>query len=132
MAQNKKNPASVMTLVFILISILLIILKFTLKTSGIDFNVLLTGNLILFVLGVFTTHRSLKAIDDPNPHAFVRSFYAGFLIRLAVCAAAAFVYIYMYKDNVNRGALFGCLAFYAIYSIIETATLRKKLHQKKQ
>lgn len=99
--------------------------------AAIDTTVVLIGNFILFLLALFTFIRSAKALDNPNPHAFVRSYYAGFLIRLLVIAGAAFIYIYMNNGIVNKPALFICMGIYAVYSVIEVSALRKILNEKK-
>ena len=131
----KKNilthPLMIMLEVFIALTILALLARNYLESRGADLSVVLTGNLILFLIGVFTLRKSLKAIEDPNPHAFVRSFYAGFLIRLAVIAAAAFIYIYSQDGKVNRIALFICMGIYAVYSIVEVSSLRKVLSGRK-
>lgn len=135
MSQNNSNffkkPVAKMLAVFLLINSLVILFKTDLVEKGIDYTVIFAGNIILFLLGFFTLSRSLKAIDNPNPHVFVRSFYAGFLIRLFVCAIAAFIFIYSRNGNVDKGSLFICMGIYAIYSMIEVAALRKVLNEKK-
>lgn len=120
-----------MMAIFVLLNLLGVLFRKKIEAAGIDFNMALTGNLILFVIGVFTLKRSIKAIYDPNPHVFVRSFYAGFLIRLAVVAVAAFLYIYSQNGNVTKGSLFVFMGIYAIYSIVEVSALRKVLKEKK-
>lgn len=133
MAKNSKDKQGLvwMVVIFMVVALGAFIGRNYLEARGADVNVILIGNLILFVLAVFTFRRSLKAIDDPNPHVFVRHFYAGFLIRLAVIAVTAFLYIYSKDGNVNRVALFVCLGIYALYSIIEVSGLRSVLNQRK-
>lgn len=126
-----KHPIFLMIEIFVLLNILGILFRKHLQNFGIDLNMALISNLILFMIGVFTLWRSLKAIDNPNPHAFVRSFYSGFLIRLAAVAVAAFLYIYSQKGNVNKESLFVFMGIYAIYSIVEVSALRKVLKEKK-
>ena len=127
---NIKKAVWKMIYVFITINTLAILLKKLLQEQGIDQTVVLAGNLLLFLVAVYTIIQSIKAIDHPNPHVFVRRFYAGFLIRLAVIAVAAFIYIYSQGGQVNKGALFICLGVYAVYSIIEVSALRRILKEK--
>jgi len=124
------KPIITMMVVFVILNALGFMFRNQLVAKDVDFSMILTGNLILFVLGVFSLNRSLKAIDHPNPHVFVRNFYAGFLIRLAVVAVAAFLYIYSKKGDVSRASLFLFMGLYAIYSIIEVSALRKVLKEK--
>jgi hypothetical protein len=125
-----RKPIMGMVYAFVIINAIAISLKFFLKNIQVDSPVILVGNLLLFALAVFTLMSSAKSIDDPNPHAFVRSYYAGVLIRLAVIAVAAFTYIYVNNGNVNKAALFICMAIYAVYSAIEVSALRKILRGK--
>ena len=135
MNQNNNNffkkPVGKMIAVFLLVNSLIVLFRSQLIERGVELTVVFAGNIILFLLGFFTLSRSLKAIDNPNPHVFVRSFYAGFLIRLFVCAIAAFIFIYSRNGNVDKGSLFICMGIYAIYSMIEVAALRKALNEKK-
>ncbi len=133
MAKNNalQKPFAVMILVFVVITAIGFLLQNQLEGKKVDTDVVLGGNLILFLLSLFTLRRSAAAINDPNPHAFVTSYYAGFLIRLAGVAAAAFFYIYSMQGNVTKESVFVFMGLYAIYSMIEVSTLRKMLKEKK-
>lgn len=128
---NKLNPVKLMILVFVLLSSFFIIGKSMLINMGINPYVVITGNLILFLIGIFTIVSGLKAIANPNPHVFVRVYYTGFIVRLFVCAIAAFIYIYMNDGVVNKPSLFACLGIYVLYSIIEVFSLKKALRENK-
>lgn len=125
------NPLRLMLLVFALLTCFFLIFKDFLVKTGLDTSVLLAGNIILFLVGLYTVKSGLKAIDNTNPHVFVRVFYAGFIIRLFVCALAAFIYIYLNDGKVNKYSLFACLGIYILYSVIEVSTLRKALRENK-
>ncbi|OJU23572.1 MAG: hypothetical protein BGN92_00905 [Sphingobacteriales bacterium 41-5] len=124
-----KKPVYLLIGVFVALNAVGLVFRSQIESNGADLNMLLTANLILFLLAIFTLKRSLKSIEDPNPHAFVRSFYAGFLMRLAVVAVAAFLYIYLKNGNVRKTSLFIFMGLYAIYSIIEVSVLRKVLKE---
>src|SRR5690606_3155381 len=100
------NPIKVMVLIFVLLSAFFIAFRGILAEKGVDSTVLIAGNIILFLVGIFTIRNGLKAVDNPNPHVFVRAFYAGFIIRLFVCAIAAFLYIYINDGKVEKTSLF--------------------------
>ncbi|MFT4093455.1 MAG: hypothetical protein QM640_07430 [Niabella sp.] len=125
------NAVKLMILVFVLLSAFFFIAKDILTAAGVDRWVVLTGNLILFLIGFFTLRRGLSAIKDPNPHVFVRVFYAGFIIRLFACAIAAFIYIYTNKGAISKPSLFVCLGIYMLYSVIEVSSLKKALRENK-
>ncbi len=131
--ETKQTTGPVIRLMFTAFLVLtgaIFLLRNFLAGHGTDYLVILGGNLILFLVAVFTLGRSVRAVYDPNPHVFVRVFYSGFLIRLAVIAVAAFFYIYTSKGTVSRPALFICLGIYALYAILETSALRKILREK--
>lgn len=125
------NPTRLMVLVFALLSAFFIVFRDILAAKGVDANVLIIGNILLFLVGVFTVRNGLKAIGNPNPHVFVRAFYAGFIIRLFVCAIAAFIYIYLNDGKVGKASLFACLGIYVLYNIIEVSSLKNALRNNK-
>jgi hypothetical protein len=120
-----------MILVFILLNAFFLVDRAWLDKKGIDQDVLIIGNMLLFLvsLGTFLiTHRSLQST---NQNAFVRAMYGGFIIKFFVVAIAAFVYIMAAKKNVNKPALFICMGLYIVYTFIEVSSLLRVLKQKK-
>lgn len=125
------NAAKMMLIVFVMLSTFFLLGKGMLEAKDINVPVVLAGNAILFLLGIFTVTRAMKAINDPNPHLFVRVYYSGFIIRLFVCALAAGLYIYFNNGGINKQALFICLGIYVLYSVIEVSSLKKIFAEKK-
>ena len=118
-------------LVFILLNVFFIAARQWITNKGADQEVLIAGNLLLFVVSVITfliTHRSFRS---NNPNAFVRAMYAGFIIKFFAVAIAAFIYILITKKDVNKPALFACMLLYAVYTFVEVRTLLGVLKQKK-
>ena len=118
-------------LVFIFITVFSITGKSWLEKKGVDQEVLLIGNLVLFGVSLSAFLLTSKAFLSPNPQAFVRAMYGSFIIKFFVVAIAAFVYIMVAKKNVNKQALVACAGLYIIYAGIETRALMKLLKQKK-
>lgn len=116
---------------FVIITIATIAAKNWLAAQLIDYRVVLGGNILLFLISVVTTTMSVKALNNPNPHAFVRAVYAGFLIRLFTCAIAAILYIVFAKDGVNKYGLFLSMLTYFVYTAIEVSAIQKILREKK-
>lgn len=131
LTDKSKKPAMAMVYVFLIINAIVITLRRLFNTYQIDYGVVMVGNIVLFLIALFTFTKSARALDNPNPHAFVRSYYAGFLIRLLLIAGIAFIYIYLQDGKINKAALFICMGIYAIYSAIEVSALRKILNEKK-
>jgi len=118
--------------IFVFITAFCITGKSWLAKHGIQQDVLLAGNFILFavsILAYYVNHRSLKST---NPQASVRAMYGSFMIKFFVLAITAFIYIMMAKKNVNKPGLIICAGLYILYTVFETRALLKLLKQKKQ
>ena len=120
-----------MILIFILLNVFFITARQWLVNKGVDHEVLIVGNLVLFGVSVITfliTHRSLQST---NPNTFIRAMYGGFIIKFFTVAVAAFIYIMIAKKNVNKPALFGGMLLYVVYTFVEVKKLLGVLKQKK-
>jgi hypothetical protein len=131
MNKSLLQAARPLVLVFVFFTAAFIIGRNWLEEKGVDQQVLIAGNLLLFIVSFFTYFLTQRAIRSSNPQAFVRAMYAGFMLRFFALAIAAFIYIMVTKKDVNKAALIACAGLYIIYSIIETRTLVKMLKQKK-
>ncbi|MDP4262897.1 MAG: hypothetical protein Q8941_10225 [Bacteroidota bacterium] len=131
MNRNSFAPLRPMIILFILLNAFFIIEKNWLAAKSVDAEVLIAGNLILFVAGLFSFLITRRALGSDNPHAFVRAMYGSFMIKFFVIAIAAFIYIQATKKNVNKPALFACMGFYVVYTAIEVSSLTKLLRKKK-
>jgi len=97
---------------------------------GFDQEVLLIGNLILFVVTAFSFIIGKRSLRSSNPNAFVRGVYLSTMVKLFACAIAAFVYIMMFRKNINKPALIASMGLYIIYSVLEVSVLKKLLKEK--
>jgi len=131
MVQNSLRPVRSIVLVFVLVNALFITGRSWLERKGIDQEVVIIGNLVLFavtILSFFLTRRSLRSA---NPNVFIRAMYGSFIIKFFVIVIAAFVYIMVTKENVNKPALFACMGLYVVYTFLEVSTLVRLLKQTK-
>ena len=131
MNKNLLQSIRPLILVFIFFTAFFISGKSWLDKKGVDQNVLIIGNLVLFLISLSAFLITNKALLSSNPQAFVRAMYSSFIIKFFVLAVAAFVYIMVAKKNVNKPALIACAGLYIIYTGIETRALMKMLKQKK-
>jgi hypothetical protein len=99
---------------------------------GVDQDVVIIGNLLLFLITLLSFVLGLRGLKKPNPHAFVRSVYTSMMLKLFLCVIAAFIYISMYRDNLNKPALFACMGLYLVYTFMEVSILMKLLKEKNQ
>jgi hypothetical protein len=118
-------------LFFILLNGLFITGRPKLASWGADQDVLIIGNLILFLVTLASYFLAQKGLRNPNPYAFVRYVYGSIMIKLFVCMITAFIYISINKGNLNKPALFTCMGLYLVYTFMEIGVLMKQLRQKK-
>ena len=111
---------------FLFVNACLLIGQWLFPASGMNYRVLGFGNLLLFLVGCISVRMTVKALTDKNTQVFLRMIYGSFLLKFFVFAAAAFIYISMYKKGVNKPALFGCLALYVFYTVIEVRSALKQ------
>ena len=110
---------------FLLLTGLFGALWFLLPGNKVNFRVLLIGNLLLFVVGFISAQISARALQHKNPQVFLRLVYTSFLMKFFILGLGAFIYIALYKNEINKPALFGCFGIYFIYSFIEVRSVMK-------
>lgn len=107
-------------IVFLIINVALVLGKSFLDGYGVDHNILIIGNLIIFLVTLISYVMHLKALNKSTSMGFVNAVYGGMLMKMFVCLIAAFVYIVTAKKGVNKPALFGCMFLYLLYTFLET------------
>lgn len=129
--KNRLNSFLPVLLLFILLNTFFIAGKNLLSRWNADQEVLIIGNLLLFVITLITFILATKAMANPNPQVFIRSVYGSIMIKMFICIIAAFIYIATFKNQINKPALFTCMGLYLVYTFIEVSVLTKILkHQK--
>jgi hypothetical protein len=118
-------------LVFVVLNSFFFSGRLILQRWGADQEVLIWGNLILFAVTAASFFLARRGMKNPNPYAFVRAVYASIMIKLFICMIAAFVYISTNKAQLNKPALFTCMALYLVYTFLEVASLMKMLRKGK-
>ena len=131
MGNNKWKGFLPVIMVMILLNGFFSIGRNWLLQKNIDADVLIIGNTLLFVITLFSFLLAQRGFCNPNPHAFIRSVYMSVMLKLFACIIAAFVYISIYKSNLNKPALFVCMGLYLVYTFMEISILMKMLKQKK-
>ena len=119
------------------IGVFIIVNSFLLAAAGllgrwdIDRDVLLVGNLILFLATCVSFYFYNKSLQNNNVHVIMRMVYAGMFIKLLLCLVTSFIYISTAGKQVNKGAIFGCMLLYFVYTFFEVAVLMKISKQNK-
>ena len=111
---------------FLIVNVCLFAFQSLLPASGVNYKVLRLGNLLLFLVGCITVRMTVRALTDKNTQVFLKMIYGSFLLKFFIFASAAFIYISMFKKDVNKPALFGCLALYVFYTVIEVRSALKQ------
>ena len=132
MNKNRIKSFTPILLIFILLNVVLIVFRARFEKWGVDANVLLIANLLLFIITAISFALALKGLKNPNPNAFVRSVYGSMIIKLFAGMIAATIYISIYQKDLNKPALFGSMGLYLLYTFAEVTVLTKLLRQKPQ
>ncbi|RYZ57916.1 MAG: hypothetical protein EOO14_10375 [Chitinophagaceae bacterium] len=100
------------------------------EVLGVDQEVLLIGNVFLFVITLISYLISKKGLHHQNPHVFTRSVMGSIMVKMFLSIIAAFIYISIYKKQINKPALFICMGLYLVYTFLEVSVLTRLLRQK--
>ncbi len=121
---NTKVFTSIIILFFALAAVFSLLWIFD-KNSGVDYRVLMGGNLLLFFIGIVSLKMNTGAMKHQNTQGFLRLVYGAFLLKFFLIAIAAFIYIAIFKKGVNKPGLFGCFGLYFIYTFTEMRSVLK-------
>jgi hypothetical protein len=127
MTRNKYKDFAPILILFMLVSALIGIGRHVLDHWKVDQGVVIAGNALLFVITFASFLLAKKGMTNKNPNVFFRSVYSSIMIKLFACIIAAFIYIAIYKSNLNKPALFICMGLYLVYTFMEVAVLTKLL-----
>ncbi|MEP6682102.1 MAG: hypothetical protein ABJA35_02535 [Parafilimonas sp.] len=89
-----------------------------LDAKGVDHNVLMMGNLILFFLTLIACFIHIKALKNNNAYAFVRGVTMASFLKLIVIAASVAVY-FVVTETKSIYAIALCMVLYIAYTIFE-------------
>lgn len=129
MQANRKAILPII-LVFILINTFLLTSPFFFINQGIDREVLIAANAILFISNFITLLLLQRALKSSNPNVFVRSMMAGTVIKLLIIAISFVAYAFAVKRNINKPAVYISVFLYFLYLALEVAIVLKLNKQK--
>lgn len=118
-------------IVFVVLNVFFFAFHDWLVKKGVNNDVLIIGNLILFIATLLSFALYLRSLKGTGGGAAVRGMYGSFIVKFFTCLVAAFAYIIFAKKDVNKPALIICMGLYVIYTVIEVSSLQKLLKQKK-
>ena len=123
-------------IIFLLSNVILLVLPGIEALWGMDRLVMAVGNVILFAATGISFYLYGRALRNDNVHAFLRMIYGGMFAKMMICLFAALIYIMIAKKNVSRGAVFGLMFLYFVYTFVEISIImklsRKNRHAKER
>ncbi len=128
--QNNRKQVLPLVLFFLFFNAFLLTQPAFFERHGIDRNVLIIANTLLFLSSFITLLMLRKALANTNPNVFVRSTMAGTIIKLFLVAGAFAAYVLLSKKNINKPAVYIAIALYFIYLAVEVAISLKLNKQK--
>ena len=131
MIRSRMRDFAPVVLLFIILNALFVAGHSWLERWGADQGVLIAGNLLLFLITLFSYLLAKRGLRNPNPDKFVQSVYTSILVKLFACMIAALVYIAANKQDLNKPALFTCMGLYLVYTFLEVSVLMRMLRNNK-
>jgi hypothetical protein len=131
MRKNNASPLSPIIILFVVLNAFFLTGRNLFEKYGIDRDVLIVGNLILFVVTLLSLWISIRSLKSENPQKFVRGATLNTMVKLLICTLAAFIYIFSFRNQLNKPALFTCVGLYFIYTLLEVSVLTRILKGKK-
>lgn len=128
--RNRFREFVPVVLLFVLVNAVALSLRANWVQWGVSQDLLVYGNLFLFAITFLSFLIAERGLQSSNPHAFVRSVYGSIMFKLFLCLIAAFIYISVYKKNLNKPAFFACMGLYLLYTFLEVTILTRMLRKK--
>ena len=128
---NKKSTLYLpLFIVFGLVFILVMVFKDYLISKDVNTNFILGANFILFTLSIAGLFIQSRGAGSENLNVFLRGIYTSLLMKMFLIVGGVLVYITIMGGEVNRPAIFICMALYFIFTAIEIKQIMKIVRKK--
>lgn len=116
-----KQLRLIMPVILTFILIVAVIFTFTpnFQRASIEPNVLMGGNLILFVVTIGTIFFQYNALKNSNPNVFIRSVMTAMLLKMVIGVLAVIAYVKLNPETYSKYGIFGVMIFYLAYLAVE-------------
>ncbi len=114
-----------LVIVFIVTTLILVVVPSLDFLWNMDRGVMITGNTVLFAATSLSFYLFRQSLKNNRPHVFLRMIYGGMFAKMMVCLIAALIYIMMAGKDISKGAIFGCMFLYFVYSFVEISIILK-------
>lgn len=111
--------------VFIITTVILITVPDLTFLWNMSKTVMIAGNAIIFGATSVSFFLFARSLANNNVHAFLRMIYGGMFAKMLICLFAALIYIMAVKKGVSKGAIFGCMFLYFVYTFLEISIILK-------
>ena len=118
-------------LLFLILNAVILTAKTFLESRGFDREFLIWANLFLFLLSIGGFLLQRKALQSPNPQAFVRGVYASLMFKMFLVIVVVSVYVFLFRNKLNKPGLFTAMGLYIVYTVVEVTALMKVARKKK-
>lgn len=118
-------------IIFVVTTLLFIIVPSLDFLWNMDKRVMIAGNSILFGATFISFYMFSRSLADNNVHAFMRMIYGGMFAKMLICLFAALIYIMVVKKDVSKGAIFGLMFLYFVYTFVEISIIMKLSRKEK-
>ncbi len=116
---------------FLIISFVPLVFRESFNKMGLDWQVLMGGNIFLYVVTTISFHLLREGMGAATTSAFLTKVYGSILLKLFGCAIAALAYIFISGSKLNKPALFTLMGLYLVYTFVEMRILMKHIKQQK-
>ena len=96
---------------------------------GFDIDILLWGNVFLFILSSISFFIQYKALQASSAQVFTRYFYLSFVAKFMLVAITVLVYSLNAK-TISKSSILTCMALYLVYVFVEMSFVLKTLRKK--
>ncbi len=118
-------------IIFIAVSFIAVAGSSLLGRLNIDKGLLIGGNLLLFVVTFISFFLYRRALVAGTTTTFLGNVYGGLFLKLFICLAAVFIYLFTMRTTINKGGLFLLMFLYLLYTFMEVSILMKLSKQGK-
>ena len=130
MTKDTKKEFLIIAIICIILSAFFYLAETFLKAHGYDVSFLLFSNIFLFFITVGSFLYQQKGLQSPNPNVFVRSVYASMIFKMFICMFAVLIYVFLFRNKMNRSGIFTAMSMYIIYTVAEVSALMKAARKK--
>lgn len=110
-------------LLFVVTSLIIVLAFNWLQSTSLDPFVLLSGNLIVFLITLSSFYLIKRGLGSSSTSGFLSSVYSSFIMKLFIAGIVVFVYVNISGDQMNAPAVFASMVLYLLYTFMEVKAL---------